>query len=394
LDVNPSDFRAPSRAVALAQDEQAKSSLSLAPAPQYNRPGGSILKRDRFALAAALAFAAGCHAAPPAGDRPTARPPESRPTSEATGAREAVAKGKAAGDAHDSKAEMRWYRVAAEQGDAEGQCLLARDLYGLAATTGFMATTENRNDLLAEKTAEEREALGWARKSAAQGYPPGEELMGDIYGGNYGVDRDDAAARSWYEKAAQHGDAQAQFELAHCYESGRGVAADATEATRWYEKAAAQGHVDAKQALWRMKSAAAARAAPQPGDEELAKGRATEDENEARRWYRAAADKGNAAAQYELGISFLNYGVAAEFYSAMNVPNYPSQSKKNRDIRQGLAWIRKSAEQGYADAQFELAQNLAAGENVDKDVAQARGWYEKAAVQGHAKAQEALAKMR
>lgn len=45
------------------------------------------------------------------------------------------------------------------------------------------------------------------------------------------------------------------------------------------------------------------------------------------------------------------------------------------------------AEQGHADAQYNLGLLYAKGQGVQKDDVQARQWYEKAAVQGHAEAQ-------
>ncbi|MDE5944476.1 MAG: SEL1-like repeat protein [Rikenella sp.] len=42
-------------------------------------------------------------------------------------------------------------------------------------------------------------------------------------------------------RQAESGDAEAQFELAACYEDGKGVKQDQTEAVKWYRCAADQG---------------------------------------------------------------------------------------------------------------------------------------------------------
>jgi TPR repeat protein len=53
-----------------------------------------------------------------------------------------------------------------------------------------------------------------------------------------------------------------------------------------------------------------------------------------------------------------------------------------RDPAQAIHWYRKSAEQGLAIAQYNLAKRYYAGDGIDQDYAQARKWFEKAAAQG------------
>ena len=54
-------------------------------------------------------------------------------------------------------------------------------------------------------------------------------------------------------------------------------------------------------------------------------------------------------------------------------------------------WYRKAAEQGNADAQNRLGVRYDRGEGVSKDVKEAAKWYAKSAAQGHPKAQCNLA---
>ena len=49
--------------------------------------------------------------------------------------------------------------------------------------------------------------------------------------------------------------------------------------------------------------------------------------------------------------------------------------------------LKKDAEAGNAEAQFELGLMHHEGQGVPQDYAEARRWYEKAAAQGHAEAQ-------
>ncbi len=55
-----------------------------------------------------------------------------------------------------------------------------------------------------------------------------------------------------YLYAAEQGHAYAQFTVGLMYENGDGVSKDIDEARKWYRKAADQGHEAAKEALKRL----------------------------------------------------------------------------------------------------------------------------------------------
>ena len=75
------------------------------------------------------------------------------------------------------------------------------------------------------------------------------------------------------------------------YENGVGVAQDNTEAVKWYRLAADQGNADAQKAMGNMYNAG--------------KG-LLQDYAKAASWYRLASEQGNAQAQYNLGIMYEN----------------------------------------------------------------------------------------
>ena len=80
------------------------------------------------------------------------------------------------------------------------------------------------------------------------------------------------------------------------------------------------------------------------------------------------AEKGDADAQYNLGVCYYNgYGVA-------------------QDKGEAVKWYRKAAEQGFADAQYWLGVCYYNGYGVAQDYDEAVKWIRKAAEQGHAKA--------
>ena len=88
----------------------------------------------------------------------------------------------------------------------------------------------------------------------------------------------------------------------------------------------------------------------------------------------AAAEQGDAAAQYRLAVGY-----------RMGTPD------GQRDMTQALRWLRASAEQGYGKAQEGLASELMSGQNVGRDPAGAVALLEQAAAQGSSTAQFHLA---
>ena len=64
-----------------------------------------------------------------------------------------------------------------------------------------------------------------------------------------------------------------------------------------------------------------------------------------------------------------------------------------RDYAKAIAWYAKAADQGNANAQFNLGSMYERGQGVARNYAKAAEWYAKAADQGKAKAQYNLGLM-
>ncbi len=106
---------------------------------------------------------------------------------------------------------------------------------------------------------------------------------------------------------------------------------------------------------------------------------------EAAKWYRLAAEQGNADAQYRLGFAYQ--------YSNRGVP---------KDDTEAVKWYRNAAEQGQVEAQLALARwSYRCGvdipdpfcdfkDQVNADYTEAAKWYRLAAEQGNAEAQRNL----
>jgi TPR repeat protein len=139
------------------------------------------------------------------------------------------------GLAQDDVEAVRWYRLAAAQGDA-----LAQFCTGVTLQTGLGVTQDYA------------EAVRWYQLAAAQGCADAQYNLGFMFRDGHGVTQDNAESVRWIRLAAVRGDAQAQMYLGIIYEKGQGVAQDYAEALRWYRLAAAQGHPCATTALTRL----------------------------------------------------------------------------------------------------------------------------------------------
>lgn len=146
---------------------------------------------------------------------------------------------------------------------------------------------------------DEAEAVKWFRKAAEQGDASAQTFLADCYLFGRGVARDEAEALVWFRRAAKQDDygaetaknylkavedddPEAQCHLANAYQVGLYCAENKVEAIKWYRKAAEQGNADGQVALGDCYS--------------LGMG-VEEDEVEAAKWYRKAAEQGNKYAR-------------------------------------------------------------------------------------------------
>ena len=85
------------------------------------------------------------------------------------------------------------------------------------------------------------EGVKYYRMAAEQGDAEGQWLMGRVYEGLYNVPCDYAEAVKWYRMAAEQGFVKAQCSLGRMYVNGWGVTLDYEEGLRRLDLAAAQG---------------------------------------------------------------------------------------------------------------------------------------------------------
>lgn len=132
-----------------------------------------------------------------------------------------------------------------------------------------------------------------------------------------------------------------------------------------------------------------------------------EDANSDFQAIQAAAARGDAKAQYELGNHYEKVNAdakAAEYWHKSAEQGYaPAQTALGSaygrgvgvgmDIANAVMWYRKAAGQGYAVAEFAMGNFYAQGTGVTNDLTQAIQWWKKAAAQNYAGAEAALGEL-
>jgi uncharacterized protein len=387
------------------------------------------------------------------------------------------------GTRRDANEALVWFKAAAGRGHAPAQYLLAvahangmgteRDEY--QAIQWFLRAAEQGSDKallkLARRVADHHHEFAFqcCSKAAAMGLAEAQYEVAEHHALGVGVPVNESTARAWYERAARQGLVRAQFALAQLLERTAGD--EPTEAVlRWYRAASAQGHPGAQLALARLDRAGLGRSGDArrrgrkgEGEERrrsdqrfavYAEGGEAEDHyhlaclyeagieveqdrEQARRWYRMAAEQHHHEAQ--LALARLGDGDPEPADETIHWWRQAAQAGRaeaqhrlggwhaaaegpDRDALQSLAWHLRAAEQGHADAlmavhelltggadgaaraclrraaeaghpqaQFMMGQALAAGgASNEPDPQQAQQWLERAALQGHADAQCAL----
>ena len=101
-----------------------------------------------------------------------------------------------------------------------------------------------------------------------------------------------------------------------------------------------------------------------------------EDEKQAIYWWKKAANQGSADAMFQLGSAFLFGNQTAKI-----VPD---------PDREAATWFFQAASAGHADAQYHLGLLFLAGKGVIDSRTEAARWMKKASSQGHPEARKAL----
>jgi len=289
---------------------------------------------------------------------------------------------------------VKWYRLAAERGDADAQNRL-----GVCYANGYGVG----------KDVETAYAL--FRKSAEHGHAGGQRNMGLCYRNGWGVAVDMGEAVEWFRKAAEQGDAWAQNDLGWHYETGTGIAQSRVEAEKWYAKSAEQGYALA-QSNWGMFFLGHFRWAEDEKAFDLFSKAAAQgdvrglyyvgtfydgtfarkvegigtDYNEAANWYRKAAEKGHLEAQLRLGKMYHR----GENWTTRDGDGKHTWHRFDTDFDEAVKWLGIVAERGNSEAQVLMGECYYYGKGVGRDYGVAVEWLLKAEKQGNKDAQTIL----
>ena len=162
-------------------------------------------------------------------------------------------------------------------------------------------------------------ALDLIRKAIQQGSPQAMAMLGGLYEDGIGVEEDIRQALSWYEKAAEKGNVNSTISLALLHYEGRGTAQDMSAAMRWLgEYAIREDAIDSGEPAFIGFVKAA-------------------DNERAVAFFSKAASLGSTAAMRLLGYC------------------YERGTGPAKDIEQAKAWYKKAADAGDKRAQARLA---------------------------------------
>ena len=196
---------------------------------------------------------------------------------------------------------------------------------------------------------------------------------------SWGTQKNMDKALEWLRKSAEHKNTDAERTLGEFYLNGTIVKRDEKLALEWLKKASEKGDKIAKQtiddfeqeknALQKMLAEEAVSHDAKLQREIARKYLHNKEPEKAVLWYRKSADQGYADAQNAL---------AFRYYKGEGV---------QKDFTEAVKWWQKAAEQGNSTSQCYLAWRYYLGEGVEKNLEESTKWWLKAAEQGNSEAQ-------
>ncbi|CAG8494355.1 3330_t:CDS:1 [Ambispora leptoticha] len=162
----------------------------------------------------------------------------------------------------------------------------------------------------------------WYKKAAENGDALGQNELGACYGMGRGVKQNNDLAVHWYRKAAHGGSAMGQFNYGSCLAYGDGTPTDWDAADYWLNKSAENGCSNALDLLGYFYT--------------TGKGVRIKDEWRGYLYFKRAAAAGHYGGHYNMAECYQK-GVGV-----------------NRDLHQAIRMYRKSSNEGYIYAKYQL----------------------------------------
>ena len=263
------------------------------------------------------------------------------------------------GAPHSFEDAIKWYTKAVDAGHARAMCGLGR-MY------------EEGQGVEKSPT----EAMNLYLQSAANGYARAYSFIGYMYEDGVGVQKSYKKALSYFLKGANKGDPLSQCNAGRCYAHGLGCKVSGSDAVKWLTKAAEQKSAYACEQLgFYYKTGFAG----------LPKSEAA-----ALKYYRLGAEYGSDECKKQ--VSDLTAAGKVEYDEWSKVVLTRAQQNAKPTEKENTL-LKKSAEKGYAPAQWVLAEVFFAEAQKSDDeskYAEAIVWYRKAAAQGNTEAMKQL----
>lgn len=252
---------------------------------------------------------------------------------------------------------------------------------GHAASQGVAPQGPIQKNLLLDLSR--REEIAWLRRAAQEGEVDAQFDLACAYADGNGVPHNPRTAYRWFVKAAAQGDHEAMTAVGYCLLNGEGVDADHKAAVDWFRKSMALGDRDAP--LYMASCLLYGEGVPKDVTAGLEMAREIwessedpqyayliarahedllDDDVNARRWHRLAADKGDDEAMLSLG-DMHRFGLGGA-----------------RSLKTAFGWYQASADAGNLEGLATLAYCYAVGEGVRADESKAFELYKQAADQG------------
>jgi len=259
------------------------------------------------------------------------------------------------GVATNAVTAYQWVALAAVRGSWVHRSIMQKDLDRLAPRLTAPQIEQARKpakDFLATMIEAQTTAADKGNKSA-------QFALGMRLFHGEGVAADKMKATEWLEKAAEQGHIGASALLGRMYLNGDTVPKDMVKGYRMLERAAANGSTlawadlaGAPKTMTAAELAKASKAAAKLLEKKVA-------------LLEAVADKGDAVAQFKLGLLF---------YLGTEIP---------KNVAAAEEWFRKASEQGHVEAPALLAGMFFSGEGVKKSFAETYKWHGIAKARGN-----------
>lgn len=194
-------------------------------------------------------------------------------------------------------------------------------------------------------TSEFAQALEWLQRAAEAGHLQAQTDLGGIYleGGKGGLQPDGQKASHWFSMAAAQGSKEAMYYLGLIHYTGKDVPQDKQKALNYWQQAAEGGVAEAQFRL----------------GVELAQAQTAEAVQQGVRWLTQAVGQAAAAP-----------GVAAQAACSLGYIYASGKPGIAKNMTEAARWYKIAADGGDASAQLVYAIMLLQGEPVAKDEAQ------------------------